>query len=311
MRSSTTSTDSGLNAPHNNVATTQETNTETPTQQLAESHAAQRDLERRIAELHEAHARSVHEINRHMERKTSDLLRELEQHKKREAAIQAMFVQNYEKEQELARKVHELEAQNATLQEKEQPKVDKSIAALEESSKQNDDSCDNYPGLEKGITIFSLADSVKKFGVSADHKRPKWFDGYNVDLLRRHDYYKGWLDCMRAFDDKAAAGRGSLSAEDTDHVFDVESPFQAGCSVGALFSWSALCNAHGVPQRDNRLDDRQWFLEDLVPKTPLDDLRFWEGVQAGKNAVEPIFLETMRNDSWQTCNNYYGELEER
>jgi len=91
------------------------------------------------------------------------------------------------------------------------------------------------------------------------HKLSAWFATQKLSLLRRHDYYKGWLDCMKAFGDDAALKEAGASAETLKALRSVNNALSsraAGARAGMLFDWSVLCAAYGVPERDDRFDDR-------------------------------------------------------
>lgn len=126
-------------------------------------------------------------------------------------------------------------------------------------------------------------------------------------LLRKHDYYAGWLDAMQAIDlekaiDEARLGMSAHvntikvhASRKTIHLLDEglpKNPLNAGLNAGLLFAWSALCATYNLPQHDVRLDDRVWQLSDLVPFS--EDTRsvcedFWEGVSNGVDKMERLF----------------------
>jgi chromosome segregation ATPase len=110
-------------------------NTQTLIEQLAASHAVQREQKRRIAELHATMERRDRNALRTKEQRIGDLSKELEQCRKREVAVQAVFLKCREREQELAKREHAVEEKEARLKDREDESKDKD-KALEEKMKE-------------------------------------------------------------------------------------------------------------------------------------------------------------------------------
>lgn len=63
-----------------------------------------------------------------------------------------------------------------------------------------------------------------------------------MELLRHHDYYSGWLDCIVNTEQKKYLQ--DIGDFDAPHLFDINStvnPENAGLNAGALFTFAALC----------------------------------------------------------------------
>lgn len=118
-----------------------------------------------------------------------------------------------------------------------------------------------------------------------------------MNLLRRHDYYKGWLDSMITVAQRYAYVEGLLNEDVSQLLLSSSNPRRscsAGVNVDLLFGWSALCQEYGNVDYDFRLDDRKWSLADLNPHTegcketqPV----FWAGVQFGIDEARGSFVE--------------------
>lgn len=135
---------------------------------------------------------------------------------------------------------------------------------------------ESYAHFEEYETIIS-AEKMKDFG---------------IELLRRHDYYKGWLDCMRTQERSDAYCKGLVDWDEVSYLWnkdDFRSPMNAGANVGMLFAWSALCAEYGEQDNDTRLDGRTWDLHDLHPPQDFDPKGFWTGVSCGKKIATKKF----------------------
>jgi len=127
-----------------------------------------------------------------------------------------------------------------------------------------------------------------------------------VKQLRHHDYYKGWLDCMRSSDTLQAWSEDQADWERIEYLFDkkdVRSPINAGRNVGLLYGWSAICTEIDMPQHDARLDDRVWKLYHLIPKldqTAGSGRDFWSGVKWGKDTIMGLFEIKAASGIWKT-----------
>lgn len=273
-------------------------------QQLAASHAIWRELETRLASSEWRSRRRIRTLER-----------ELAQCRKSEGAVRAVFVQYHENVQELGPKLRALERKEAELQEREKrvaeleenvtERGEQALAKAEEldvllAKQKATDDCDNHPGRVRSTYLLGCK-NAKLFELASDFKRPKWFNNIKLTLLRRHDYYKGWLDCKRAFDTKHAVACGDLTPAETaylDDSHDPRSPINAGLNAGFIFGWSAICQGQGHPNRDDRLDDRAWTAEDLVPKVQGADVAFWNSVEVGRKHVEKAFIKAREENAW-------------
>jgi hypothetical protein len=317
-------------------------------QQLTKSHlryqkleqemaAMLRTSERRLQDSHRDKDRNVADVKRDMGNRIKELEEELSQCRKREDAIEKVFVQNYEKQQELAGERRRLEREDALLEEERESlrlqaldmadrKVDeqelkiKNIAAErggEQTTESNETRTD-----ENSITCASL--HRHSFGAVKDlfKANPKvidWKPAYStsstfkhlapdvtdtrVFLMRRHDYYKGWLDCIKATDDINASVNWIRSDDQKAYLLNVRdsrNPENAGRNAGLSFMWSALCTEHGLPEHDVRLDNRTWNIEDLIPFSDRDDTGFWKGFRWGAEKMEKLFELKMESGIWKT-----------
>lgn len=66
----------------------------------------------------------------------------------------------------------------------------------------------------------------------------------DVQIFRTHNYYSGWVDCIKATESLHAYRTGRISKEKVAYIFDINdyrSPDNAGVTAGANFTWSAMC----------------------------------------------------------------------
>jgi hypothetical protein len=134
--------------------------------------------------------------------------------------------------------------------------------------------------------------------------------------LRKHDYYAGWLDAMRAADHRKAIAlesqvkkmdsRANVLGATTTYLRDSKdprNPRNAGMNVGLLFAYSALCKQHKYTHADVRLDVRQWDLRTLKPVVREDvcgDHEFWYGVEYGVDKMKRLFELKIERGIWKT-----------
>jgi len=295
-------------------------------QQLADAHALQREQERCIAELHEEIERQLRDMRRSKDQRIGDLVKELEQCRKREDAVQKVFRQNHETVQELGLKMRALESKEAELDTKEK-RLNAKEEALEEKNKEleaeENDLMEDRKRLETqerghrnsttaGSTEQRLGRAVFIHYIGKEDlfevKNTEKFDIYDlpisvatmndtdVQLLRRHDYYAGWYDCMTHTCHKSRAERHPRFGTKHPYLNDVQhaaNPENAGLNAGQLFTFAALCQKH-KPEWSIRLDDRTWDLETLVPKMRSTNSHFWRGFDMGKADMEARFPEILR-----------------
>jgi len=235
-------------------------NTQALIDQLAASHAVQHQQECRIIELLS---------------KEHDMSKELEQCRKREATVQAVFVKSHEREQKLATRECAIEEKEAQLKERDDEYNDK-CKALDEKVKQPK-YLQRVPGHHTPSASKLEADRIRQkagvnylgpseyanwssFGITAHfdtNNYPFFADLMNsqdVQTLRRHDYYMGYYQC--------AFQHSMTIMVRTDRLFEDTSIFIAennGRNAGALFTFAALCANHR-PEWDMRLDGKEWDL---------------------------------------------------
>jgi hypothetical protein len=315
-------------------------------QQLTESHLRYRKLEqemaamlrtseRRLQDSHRDRDRNVADVKRDMGNRIKELEEELSQCWKREDAIETVFMQNYENQQELAGERRRLEREDALLEEErenlrlqaldmadsmeDEQEVNTENTAAERGDEQTTESNETRID-ENSITCASLHhysfgavkdlfkanpkvidwEHVCSTGSTSKHLAPDATDS-RVFLMRRHDYYKGWLDCIKATDDINASGNWTESDDQKAYLLNVRdsrNPENAGRNAALSFMWSALCTQHGFPEHDVRLDNRMWNLEDLIPLSDRDDTGFWKGFRWGAQQMEKLFELKMESGIW-------------
>ncbi|KAF1957967.1 hypothetical protein CC80DRAFT_491282 [Byssothecium circinans] len=241
---------------------------------------------------------------------------ELLQNRLREDAVQAVFVRLYEKEKELVlkeqkldvREVHlkaedeRLKIKNNHLKERDSH-VDAYVAdqgrlsifqkgtTMHSTAKTKENDVTEEPIATSGLIPgyhFALSSGTRNFLESENYSH---FEQYHtspfstemmketrMQLLRRYDYHKGWLDSERAHELQAARIRGHVTAGEVSYLddhHDTRSPFNAGRNAALFFTWSALCSAHNVQEQDVRLDGRAWARTDLEPVMEPRPGTFW------------------------------------
>jgi hypothetical protein len=270
-----------------------------------------------------------------------DLQQKLARYLEREDAVQKALNNNHEREQQLAEKEFKMKKKEQH-QKNEDAILEIKKDALEEQKRIIDahiaeqkavrDLCMNGTSQLNAVTdsgsisdlmsfleyaqstIFVCGESGQLF--EAEIRSRPWLcdfesaitsimESHEIELLRRHDYYKGWLDAMKAEDALQAYSRGSTAANDYVDVWnsgDLRSARNAGLNVGLLFTWSALCDLHGKRDKDIRLDGRAWNLSDLHP--PFRDSEahsgFWERVARGSDMATQMFELFQKTGDWKT-----------
>lgn len=168
----------------------------------------------------------------------------------------------------------------------------------------------------KNINYIAFGPAKRQFNANPSHIDWSAFPSFEdatinmedkrVKQLRHHDYYKGWLDCMRSFDTLQAWREDQIDWEGIQYLFDktdVRSPINAERNVGLLYGWSAICTEVDMPQHDARLDDRVWNLQHLIPKsdhTAGSGREFWQGVKWGKDTIMGLFEIKAKSGIWTT-----------
>jgi hypothetical protein len=295
-------------------------------EQLATAHTLQRHQECRIAELHVEMDRRTSDVLRSKEQRVGELVEEVDQCRKREAALEAVLVRHYRKEQLLAARERTLDYECTELMERKE-KSQEERATIEQLEKRIDDVEKACKGKDEelarlraklhkqteGTTSSATADQrIKRskrlletdgamemlkvqdkakfdlygFKISIDI-----MNGLDIRILRHHDYYAGWFDCVDRTRAKAVAAASDvpdhlLSFPSLFSIRSVENPEDAGSNAGALFTWAALSRER-KPKCSVRLDDREWTLARLE-KAYNDGIgygdasRFWLGFSDGK-----------------------------
>ncbi|KAL1604814.1 hypothetical protein SLS60_004354 [Paraconiothyrium brasiliense] len=270
------------------------------------------------------------QADRKLKARVEYLERELNRFQDHEGAILEAFIENQEKEQQLAEKQVKLEKEEQhqrneyeLLQIKEEALeeqkriVDMHVAEQKSVlefynaksawsdkvvSESNQDTTITLKEAQRTILVYEGAEKL------FDNESLTHLDEYNmglfnstvmksqeIELLRRHDYYKGWLDAKMAENAEYAFNEGLLQEGDAEYLWnniDPRNAYNAGRNVGGLFYWSALCLGTGEEEMDVRLDGRQWALSDLNRPTTIRDEIFWEGVEAGRIAASEMFWGT-------------------
>ncbi|KAF2032136.1 hypothetical protein EK21DRAFT_110345 [Setomelanomma holmii] len=317
--SDTTSIDT--KSPSSGVATSP-TNNEALLQQLLTSHAIQCDQQRRIAEVHKEMDRRIADMQRKYDQRVGDLVMELSMCRKREDAQRIVFEQTYKKGQELAKKARELHEKEARLEEKEEQllvkrkEVDDRAAGLEDTAdatknKNSDSTCVplDTAKLPLFVCVWKCPGTADTFRVKYHSKFDKYYfpvltagliDTKHIQLLRRHDYYKGWYDAKRFADSEKAHEAARISTEQATSLIDWEhsdSEYDAGANAGVLFTWAVLSQRHS-PEKCVCLDDRHWYLDTLQQTMDEEDDDFWAGFHDGRKYADTKFWDSWSKINW-------------
>ncbi|KAF1957965.1 hypothetical protein CC80DRAFT_547021 [Byssothecium circinans] len=120
-----------------------------------------------------------------------------------------------------------------------------------------------------------------------------------LELLRRHEYYRGWLDCVKATEKAEFVDNCYLPASRLPDVNDEMSLMCAGANVGANFAWSALCKSRNKPEWNISLDSREWKISDLRQENVDAGKKsaFWIGVERGRLRAEKRFRERVNEEA--------------
>ncbi|KAF3010734.1 hypothetical protein E8E13_006912 [Curvularia kusanoi] len=306
-------------------------------EQLAASHAAQRDLERRLKEqelrLKEQELRLKEQELRLKEQelqfasRISELQTELSQCQKREAAVQEVFAQNLETTKEIARKRLSLdkdwkivmalhEAGRKTL-EKDRAKFenekrqfyektqDTTRSPQEESTETDGGSSQDSRKTVPVCRWMPQVGRTRDFQVSAFRferlNLPVTFEQINdpvFELMRRQHYYIGWYDCMTSFyASEYAAERPSILTS-TNDVKHPANAFNAGANAGALLNWFSKCQVE-KPDWDIRLSKLAlWECKSPnVSPSGKFQIDFWKGITHGVDIARTKFAEECAKDT--------------
>ncbi|KAF1943308.1 hypothetical protein EJ02DRAFT_465036 [Clathrospora elynae] len=83
-------------------------------------------------------------------------------------------------------------------------------------------------------------------------------NSHHMELLRRHDYYGGCMDCIWIAGQADFIEQGLMAKSDVPHLYDIEHPKNpecAGMNARYLFTRAAMCQIY-KPEWNIRLDDR-------------------------------------------------------
>jgi hypothetical protein len=163
--------------------------------------------------------------------------------------------------------------------------------------------------LERPYVIHTYGDSEDLFKVDNTDKFDKYkFDfsaaamkGNDIAILRRHEYYKGWYDCMKETCLKSIVDLKPYLAESSPYKEilnreHVRSPLNAGLNAGVTFTFSALCQQYNV-EYNKALDDYEWTMSSLVPNYLTKEALgsdFWIGFVKAKEDVEARFWDVVK-----------------
>tara|TARA_R110002003_G_scaffold37_5_gene2152 strand:- start:1428 stop:2747 length:1320 start_codon:yes stop_codon:yes gene_type:complete len=350
-------------------------------QQLAEAHAAQQALERRLedqereseARLQQQTRENNHRVaqlqkkvkeelaeqqrtfreekreildrteqqKRDADRRIMDLEKNVTLRQKREAAIKAVFFREFEKERELLMLEQKLDEKWKALGKRREQltlsykrleeaklELDERLALASQHEEANDTNDDdpspNTPPRRPGQTNPFTYGNTKLLDLhKLNPHRHAWalpsadisMQNKHLALLRKHDYYAGWLDAMKSLDHQKALvtalqpqkpnTRAPLPV-DMAHFQDrndPRNPTNAGVNAGLLFAHAALCSAHNLPEHDVRLDTRQWALASLKPLALHDafgEYAFWDGVDFAVEKMTRLFTLKIERGIWKT-----------
>lgn len=245
----------------------------------------ERDLVRKEAELSpllravEVKERELCEKEVQLLQKDSELLQKKDEFMQREEALDIKEQGLKDREQELNVKEDAITSERNSMSERASGEENERIARDLWLHEVGDENVFKVQNREQ-FTTYRLPISAAEM------------DDIDIQLLRRHDYYKGWYDyTTRAYLQKLSPRPGNHA-----YLSDIrysEHPYNAGLNAGALFSFAALCKKH-KPEWSIRLDDRELDLETLVPSIRDEGSEFWKGFIKYKNNLEQRFPELLR-----------------
>lgn len=281
----------------------------------------------------------AHTALRELKQRNAGLEKDLRESQKREGAIKAVFFHEFEKERDLEPRRRSLEEKKTKLLEmrekfqrrwrsleKRKIQFREEVAAREDINNHppapGDRGLHNADGVKLQSQSITLTSGDLSEIFTANPNRNFWdlpeidMNDSKVLLLRRHDYYTGWYDAMRSIDRTKATSnyRSDPRLRLKVHVTDVmdgpfhpskdgRQPYNAGLNAGLVFTWSALCKAYNMPERDVRLDGRVWELRDLeavMRDDVMGEYAFWEGMSSGRARVEILFKLKVDSGIWMT-----------
>lgn len=145
-------------------------------------------------------------------------------------------------------------------------------------------------GATDPLFLTEHATKFDKYVLDLTHKQ---MNSHGVELLRRHDYFKGWLDCKKNGHLSSLNRRGKFLLSEHPQIGDRDHPERemvAGANAGGLFTWAALNERYNA-DHNIRLDDRQWAEIDLDIPTGCAHYDFWVAVAFARYKVVKHFDE--------------------
>jgi hypothetical protein len=287
--------------------------------QLIKAYAEHQKYDVHLEKLHAEIEKKYQDAQRVMQQRIETLETALAQSRKEESMARHMFLQISDKEDELAQLARDLEEREKKVEEEEK-KVE---GEKEELRKERDEIAAMKASLESFVpapqpepldqkksrlefpplimyhgsgseNLFKVTDKAK----FEKYEMPVSFEDMNishVELLRRHDYYKGWFDCNKVKNHQESIEKGLVPASEFQYLSDskhAKNPFDAGVNAGALFTFAALCQQQ-MPEWNVRLDERHFTANALVvPKLHQKD-PFWMGYFSGESEARAEFQKRM------------------
>jgi hypothetical protein len=206
-------------------------------------------------------------------RQICELKQRLEQHREREKSQLEALAENanaindierqrsllWQKEQELRKQAIHLDEREQRLREDEHrlqftaAVFSRATESAKTTSKKPMNPTTSLPSDQKimkteHINYIAFGPAKRQFKANPSHIDWSAFlsfedatinvEDVRVRQLRHHDYYKGWLDCMRSFDTLQACSKDQIDWEGIQYLFnkkDVRSPINARQNVGLLY----------------------------------------------------------------------------
>ncbi|KAF2821874.1 hypothetical protein CC86DRAFT_397301 [Ophiobolus disseminans] len=322
-------------------------------QQLAAAHAAQRNAENILRSYAARKRKSVESGQTRFEtrlqvqqtaseQRIAALEKELAMCQKREGAMKGVLMREFGKEKELSLREQALERNIKSLTRKTE-RIRKDTREVKERELRCEDILSQYDLLLEGnandidldsepaaklpkpgqTNAFSYG-NIKLLDLNKfNQQRHKWSEKPTLNtkdkrfaLLRKHDYYAGWLDAHRALDHQKAIGleaqaktmdtRDPILGAKTTYLrdrSDPRNPLNAGMNAGLLFAHAALCKTHNLPEHHVRLDTRQWHLTDLkllAREDQFGEFAFWYRVDFAADKTRRLFKLKIERGIWKT-----------
>ena len=271
-----------------------------------------------MREQEQQYKKCMREQEQHHQNRVSELQKELSQCQKRETAVREVFSQNFETTNAIARERIELRELKTWLAckskqiDREQRDFERDKAKIHSkahrktSSTQEEFTANDFsrPQESKKKTPvwrwMPQAGKTYDFNISSQNKSFQKYDlplnikqmnDPAVELMRRYDYYMGWL--------------GSFSSRplptDEQHP---RNAFNAGANAGAILTWIQYCEKDRADWAIRMFDyhsdmspiQATWKVPEAVlnAKSPLGD--FWRGFVHGTAIAKLKFEEECDKD---------------